>query len=96
MAVVVVEVLGENDLEVAATEDEQTVQALPADVANESSATALARGARTGVLMIRMPSAAKTASKAEVNFASRSRIKNLTGVGRHARSAGVWARTPGQ
>jgi hypothetical protein len=33
-----------------------------------------------GVLMIRIPSAAKTASKEEVNLVSRSRMRNLTGV----------------
>src|SRR5690349_16719623 len=40
------------------------------------SAIALARGARTGVLMMRTPIAVKTASKAAVNLASRSRIRN--------------------
>ena len=40
------------------------------------SAMALARGARTGVLMMRMSVAVKTASNAVVNLASRSRIRN--------------------
>ena len=40
------------------------------------SAIALARGARTGVLMVGMPAAVKTASKAVVNLASRSRKRN--------------------
>jgi len=40
------------------------------------SAIALARGARTGVLMMPTSMAAKTASKAAVNLASRSRIRN--------------------
>jgi hypothetical protein len=40
------------------------------------SAIALARGARTGVLMMRRSVAVKTASKAAVNLASRSRIRN--------------------
>ena len=40
------------------------------------SAIAFARGARTGVLMIRMSMAANTASKAAVNLLSRSRIRN--------------------
>ena len=40
------------------------------------SAIAFARGAWTGVLMIRTPAAANTASKAAVNLASRSRIRN--------------------
>ena len=41
------------------------------------SAIAFARGARTGALMIRTPTAASTASNAVVNLASRSLIKNL-------------------
>ena len=40
------------------------------------SAIALARGARTGVLMMRMSVAVKTASNAVVNLASRSRMRN--------------------
>ena len=47
------------------------------------SAIALARGARTGVLMMRMSMAVKTASNAAVNLASRSRMRNrkrLAGV----------------
>ena len=40
------------------------------------SAIALARGARTGVLMMRMSMAVKTASNAAVNLASRSRMRN--------------------
>ena len=39
------------------------------------SAIALARGARTGVLMMRMSMAVKTASNAVVNLASRSRMR---------------------
>ncbi len=50
------------------------------------SAMAFARGALTGVLMILMPSDAKTASKDEVNLVSRSRMRNLAGVVRSARS----------
>ena len=40
------------------------------------SAIALARGARTGVLMMRMSVAVNTASNAAVNLASRSRMRN--------------------
>src|ERR671925_300826 len=39
-------------------------------------AVAFALSARIGVLMTRMPSLAKTASKSRVNLLSRSRIKN--------------------
>ena len=45
-------------------------------VRTKRSAIAFAFGARTGVLMIRMPSLAKTASKSRVNLLSRSRIRN--------------------
>ncbi|HEY2270289.1 MAG TPA: hypothetical protein VGI96_47265 [Streptosporangiaceae bacterium] len=41
------------------------------------SAIAFARGARTGVLMIRIPAAVSTAPNAAVNVASRSRMRNL-------------------
>ena len=47
------------------------------------SAIAFARGARTGVLMILTSMAVKTASKAAVNLASRSRMRN------RKRAAGV-------
>ena len=40
------------------------------------SVIALARGARTGVWMMRTSMAVNTASKAAVNFASRSRMRN--------------------
>jgi hypothetical protein len=42
------------------------------------SQMAFARGARTGVLIILIPSAAKTASKDLVNLVFRSRMRNLT------------------
>ncbi len=41
------------------------------------SQMALARGARTGVVMTVVPSAAKTKSKESVNLVSRSRMRNL-------------------
>ena len=50
------------------------------------SAIAFARGARTGVLMIRTPMAVNTASNAAVNLASRSRITNLTTSARSSRA----------
>ena len=45
-------------------------------VPTKRSAIALARGARTGVRMILILMAVKTASKAAVNLASRSRMRN--------------------
>jgi hypothetical protein len=44
------------------------------------------RGALTGLLMILVPSAAKTASKEAVNLVSRSRMRNLTVLAWSARS----------
>ncbi len=41
------------------------------------SQIAFARGARTGVVMIRVPVAVKTASNASVYLASRSLIRNF-------------------
>jgi hypothetical protein len=45
-------------------------------VRTKRSAVAFAFGARTGVLMTRMPSLVNTASKFRVNLLSRSRIRN--------------------
>jgi hypothetical protein len=45
-------------------------------LATNRSAMALAGGARTGVLITRIPTAAKIASKVVVNLASRSRMRN--------------------
>src|SRR3954447_20258329 len=50
------------------------------------SAIALARGARTGVLMIRTSTAVNTASNAAVNLALRSRIRNRSWRSASARS----------
>jgi hypothetical protein len=44
-------------------------------VPTNRSANAFARGARTGVLITRVPFPAKTPSKAVVNLLSRSRIR---------------------
>ena len=57
-------------------------------VRTKRSAIAFAFGARTGVLMIWMPSLATTASKSRVNLLSRSRIKKRNDPGR-SRSAQV-------
>jgi carbamate kinase len=57
-------------------DDQDAVEEFAADGADEGSAIALARGARTGVLMILTLMAVKTVSKAAVNLASRSRMRN--------------------
>src|ERR1035441_10108198 len=68
-------------------------------VPTNRSQTAFARGALMGVLMMRIPSAAKTASKEEVNFVSRSRMRNLADVVRCVRSEqrlrACWVTQPG-
>src|SRR6266498_3441067 len=51
-------------------------------VRTKRSANAFAFGARTGVLMIVMPSVAKTVSKSRVNLLSRSRIRKRNDSGR--------------
>jgi hypothetical protein len=56
------------------------------------SQSAFARGARGGLVRIRMPSAAKTASNALVNRESRSRSRNLIVVAHSPRSTSrLWA-----
>lgn len=74
--------LGEGAIEVATTEDDHSGKALRRIVPTKRSAKALARGARIGVRMIRMPSNRKTSSKLAVNLVSRSRIRNRTGCAR--------------
>jgi hypothetical protein len=70
-------VLAKHQPQVPLASDQHPVQALAAALATQRSAIAFAGGARTGVLMIRIPAAANTASKAAVNLAPRSRIKSL-------------------
>ena len=86
VAVVVLDVLVDDGLEMSTTEDEHPVQAFTPDGADEAFGEGLARGARIGVRMIRMPSERKTSSKLDVNLVSRSRIRNLTGRARWASS----------
>jgi hypothetical protein len=52
----------------------------------QCEAKPFARGARTGVLTIRTPMLVNTLSKAAVNFASRSRIKNVNKFARSSSS----------
>jgi hypothetical protein len=66
-------------VEVAAVEDQQPIEGLGADGADDALRDAFAFGARTGVVMIWMPSLAKMASKSRVNLLSRSRIRNRNG-----------------
>jgi hypothetical protein len=76
MAVVVVRVLAENGGGVPLVDDEDSVEELAADGADEPFGDRVGRGGRTGVRMMRMSVAVKTASNAAVNLASRSRMRN--------------------
>ena len=71
--VVVARELAKHECGMPLVDDQHSVEEFAADAADERSAIALARGARTGVLMMPTSMAAKTASKAAVNLASRSR-----------------------
>jgi hypothetical protein len=66
----------ENCRRVALIKDQDAVDEFAADGATKRSAMALARGARTDVVMILKLTAAKTASKVSVNLSSRSRMRN--------------------
>ena len=77
--VVVLDVLGEDSLEVMAAEDDHPIEALAPDGADDAL-TASVRGARTGVVMTLVP----TAPNAAVNVVSRSRMRNLIAVARSA------------
>ena len=82
MNVEVVDEDAEHTFEVASVHDQEPVETLGAEaVRTKRSAIAFAFGARTGVLMIWMPSLAKTASKSRVNLLSRSRIRNRNDPG---------------
>ena len=64
MNVIVLDVLTQDQPQVPFAGDQHPVQALAAGTGIQRSAIAFARGAWTGVLMIRTPGAVKTASKA--------------------------------
>jgi hypothetical protein len=86
VAVVVLDVLVDDGFKVTSAYDEPAIDALPANEATNRSAKALARGARIGARMVRMPWEQKTSSKLAVNLVSRSLIRNLTGRPRWASS----------
>src|SRR6266550_2829619 len=90
MAVVVVDEDPEDALEVASVHDQQPVETLGADGADEALGVAFAFGARTGVRIISMPSLLKTVSKSRVNLLSRSRIQKRSGDERSASVQANW------
>ena len=65
--VVVPQVLGQHPAQVALIDDQQPVENLPAQGADDLSQIAFARGACGGLARILMPSAVNTASKELVN-----------------------------
>ena len=77
--VVVGDVLGQNSVQMSVAENQHPIKALTPDGADEALGEGIARGALTGLRMMRIPSALKTSSKLVVNLVSRSRIKSLTG-----------------
>jgi hypothetical protein len=89
MAVVMIDVLGENCFELTPVEDQDPVEALPTDGAHET----LGKGVGPRGLGWRADDPdsldRKTASKPAVNLASRSRTRNLTA---HPRSASTIVR----
>jgi len=77
VAVVVIDVLAKDQPQVPFAGDQHPVQALTRALAIQRSAIAFARGAMTGIWMIRTPIAVNTVSNAAVNLVSRSRIRNF-------------------
>src|SRR4051812_28999008 len=69
----------EDSFEVASVHDQDPVETLATDGADPASMNAFARGARTGVRFVRMPSERNTSSNAAVNLLSRSWTKNRIG-----------------
>ena len=83
MLVVVADVGREDSVEVASVDDQRHSRRT---VPIHRSMNALARGARTGVRIVRMASVRNTSSNAAVNLLSRSWIKNRIGSARSTKS----------
>ena len=79
MSVVVAQVDAKDTLEMAATDDQEMVEAIAPDGADPPSAWAFAFGARTGVRITLTPSERKISSKPPLNFESRSWISSRNG-----------------
>ena len=78
MAVVMIDVLAQDQPQVLFAGDQHLVQALSAGAGDPAVGDRVRPGARIGVWMIRTPIAVSTASNAAVKLTSRSRIKKLT------------------
>jgi hypothetical protein len=72
----IVLVLVEDHSSVSLVDDEHAVEEFAADAGDEPFGDGVGPRARTGVLITRIPTAAKIASKVVVNLASRSRMRN--------------------
>lgn len=72
-----IDVFAEGVAEVSRADDEDAIGALTPALEIQRSQIAFARGAWTGVLMMRTSVAVKTASNASVYLASRSLIRNF-------------------
>ena len=68
MSVIVIDVLAENEPEMPFARDQRPVQAFAARAGDPASRDSVRAGARTGVLMIRIPAAVNTASNAVVKL----------------------------
>src|SRR4051794_3827447 len=80
------DVLIKNHVGVACVVNQHSVGAFGADAADEPFRVAIRPGVRGGLLTMSMPSEAKTASKAAVNFESRSRMRKRKALTRSPRS----------
>ena len=80
--VVVPQVLGQYPAQMALIDDQQPVEELPAQGADDPFQMAFARGACGELARILMPAAVTTASKDAVNWPARSLIRNLTEAAR--------------
>ena len=89
MAVVMIDIHGQERLQLTPVEDQHPVETLAADRADEALGEGVGPWAPTGVRMIRIRSDRNTSSKLVVNLVSRSRTKNRTG---RARSASIMVR----
>ena len=80
------EILAQYDVEVAWPGDQDVVEALAAEGADEAFGDRVCPGCPDRVRMMRMSAPANTASKAAVNLLSRSRIRNRSCSARSPRS----------
>ena len=86
MSVVMPDEFDQDALQLTPVEDQETVEALSADGPDEPLGEGVGARRPDGVRRIRMPSEPNTSSKPVVNLSSRSRMRNLAGRARSART----------